>query len=331
MNLEANEIQQILYDFPKIELSYETMIHKKVYDADMLVATPEGKKCFAWFTSYKEHNVCFILDTTENKRITNIQIVLTSFNDTLAFGTILYGTMFKYNKNNCFCIEDLLYYKGQKYSNNTFLEKINTLKYILSNDISQTAITNKYIIFGLPLMSRDFNTLIKEIEFLPYKINHIKYRYFTNPKILYIKYFKPGANYNSNANDRNYNGTANDRNGISNSTTVFKITPHVQNDIYNLFIYKNGKEEFYDIAYIPDYKTSVMMNKLFRNIKENANLDTLEESDDEEEFENEGIDKFVYLNRSFKMNCQYNQKFKKWYPVSVCVPFFQAHTLLKKG
>jgi hypothetical protein len=312
MNIEDREIQQILYDFPKIELSYETMIHKKVYDADMLVAIPEGKKCFTWFTSYKEQNVCFILETTENKRITNIQIVLTSFNDTLAYGTILYGTMFKYNKNNCFCIEDLLHYKGQKYSNKSFLEKINMLKYILTNDISQMAITDKYIIFGIPLMSQDFNTLIKDIECLPYKIIQIKYRYFNNSKILYIKYFKPRATFNNNAiqiyNDQNYN---------KNATTVFTITPNIQNDIYNLFIYKNGKEEFYDIAYIPDYKTSVMMNTLFRNIKENSSLDKLEESDDEEEFENEKIDKFVYLNRSFKMNCHYNQKFKKWYPISL--------------
>ena len=41
--------------------------------------------------------------------------------------------------------------------------------------------------------------------------------------------------------------------------------------------------DYFDIAYIPDYKTSVFMNSLFRNIKENINLDYLEESDDEEE------------------------------------------------
>jgi hypothetical protein len=80
----------------------------------------------------------------------------------------------------------------------------------------------------------------------------------------------------------------------------------------------NGKtEKFYDTAYIPNYTTSVMMNKLFRNIKENENLDKLEESDDEEEFENENIDKFVYLEKVYPMVCKYNYKFKKWYPVSI--------------
>jgi hypothetical protein len=59
------------------------------------------------------------------------------------------------------------------------------------------------------------------------------------------------------------------------------------------------------------------MNRLFRNIKENQNLDALEESDDETEFQNENDDKFVFLDKSFKMNCVYNPKFKKWMPVSL--------------
>jgi hypothetical protein len=95
------------------------------------------------------------------------------------------------------------------------------------------------------------------------------------------------------------------------------VKPEIQNDIYNLYIYKNGNEEYYDTACIQEYTTSVMMNRLFRNIKENQNLDALEESDDETEFQNEKEDKFVFLDKSFKMHCTYNVKFKKWTPVSV--------------
>jgi hypothetical protein len=58
-----------------------------------------------------------------------------------------------------------------------------------------------------------------------------------------------------------------------------------------------------------------MMNNLFRNIKENANLDALEESDDEEEFENDREDKFVYLERVYNIVCEFNFKFKKWTPL----------------
>lgn len=99
--------------------------------------------------------------------------------------------------------------------------------------------------------------------------------------------------------------------------SIFKITADIEPDIYNLFIYKDGTEVFYDIAFIPNYNTSVMMNKLFRKIKENDNLDAIEESDDEEEFQNNKEDKYVYLDISFKMNCEYNSKFKRWIPVSL--------------
>jgi hypothetical protein len=102
---------------------------------------------------------------------------------------------------------------------------------------------------------------------------------------------------------------------------VFFIKPDLQNDIY--YLYQSSTTNFdvisKEIAHIPDYKTSVLMNTLFRNIKENSNLDSLEESDEEEEFENIQIDKFVDLNKIIKMRCIFNYKFKKWVPVSVVV------------
>ena len=57
------------------------------------------------------------------------------------------------------------------------------------------------------------------------------------------------------------------------------------------------------------------MNKLFRNIKENENLDTLEESDDENEFENNNPNKFVDLNKNYNIVCSFCNKFKKWVPL----------------
>jgi hypothetical protein len=93
--------------------------------------------------------------------------------------------------------------------------------------------------------------------------------------------------------------------------SVLIVKPDIQNDIYHLY----EGDKYHSVALIPDYKTSVMMNKLFRNIKENANLDALEESDNEDEFEDERDDRFVFLDKSYKMVCAYNYKFKKWAPV----------------
>jgi hypothetical protein len=57
------------------------------------------------------------------------------------------------------------------------------------------------------------------------------------------------------------------------------------------------------------------MNKLFRDIKENDNLDRLEESDNEEEFEDIREDKYVDLERHHLLTCTYVRKFRLWRPV----------------
>jgi hypothetical protein len=72
---------------------------------------------------------------------------------------------------------------------------------------------------------------------------------------------------------------------------------------------------YYGPAAIPDYHTSVLMNGIFRKIKENRNLDYIEESDDEDEFENTDENRFVDLEKRELMECIFNHKFKKWVPL----------------
>jgi hypothetical protein len=100
--------------------------------------------------------------------------------------------------------------------------------------------------------------------------------------------------------------------------TVFRVMADLQFDIYHLFAYgKDNVPIYYNIAYIPNYKTSVMMNGLFRNIRENKNLDCIEESDDEEDFQNMNIDKYVHMEKVLLMECVFNNKFKRWTPMRV--------------
>ena len=303
--LSEQDIKLVLKNFPKFELCYEIITHKKVLGSSVILAIPEGKKCFTWFTNYKNDNVCFLLEVNENKNIVDVKSITTGFNDKLSLGTIFYGTLFKHKNNNCFCIEDIYYYAGKSCYNLPYLSKLERLNEIFKNEISQVALNNKFTIFGLPLIVNDLQLMFNEIPLLPYKVSMIKFRFFENKnakKILTMKYFKPG--------------TKNQENNFK-KEAIFKITADIEPDIYNLFLDKNGVEEYYDIAFVPDYKTSVMMNKLFRNIKENDNLDAIEESDNEEEFEDSREDKYVYLDRSFKMKCEYNNKFKRWVPISL--------------
>jgi hypothetical protein len=132
------------------------------------------------------------------------------------------------------------------------------------------------------------------------------------------KYVEKSNDYSNNSNNNNNNINNNNK-----KYKVFIVSADIQNDIYNLVDPDHDDSSNYTIANkliasIPDYKTSVFMNALFRNIKENRSLDALEESDDEDEFENTNIDKFVDLTKKIKMKCSFNYKFKKWTPVE-CV------------
>jgi len=314
------DIPTILKDFPNVELSYETAVHKKVHQCDLLFAIPEGKKYFAWFTVYKENNVCFLLEIGDRKQIIHVSIATTSFKDELSYGTILYGTLFKYNNDSCFSVENILCYKGTLLPKHNFLNKLQILNHVLKNEISQMTLHDKYVIFALPFfkIGNDFNQLLNEIEVLPYKIKTIQFIKINDTKshqIFSMNYFKPGYQYKNNSNQIYH--------------AIFKVVPDIQNDIYHLYLYNNGNYEFYDLAHIPDYKTSVFMNQIFRKIKENVNLDALEESDSESEFESERLDKFVYLDKTFKMNCIYNHKFKKWTPLSLAK--YNEKVITKKG
>lgn len=350
--LSDQDCKLILNNFPKFELCYEIITHKKVYDSNVVMAIPEGNKCLVWFTTYKNNNVCFLLDIEYNDSIntrtnklaknTKIRIINTGFDDelSLALGTIFYGTFILDNNVSYFYTEDIYYYKGKTCNNLTYLNKLGLLKNIFEHELSQIPISNNYTIFGLPLMTDNLNSLLNSVQMLPHKISCFKFRYFESLKSKKINLMKYDTRNDTKTNNdtmtRNDIKTRNDvkinndtmtRNDIYDKKqkhnrhfvlkAIFKITPDIEPDIYNLFIDKNGKEEYYDIAFISDYKTSVMMNNLFRNIKENNNLDSIEESDTEEEFEDNRDDKYVYLDRTFKMNCEYNPKFRRWFPVSL--------------
>jgi hypothetical protein len=73
-------------------------------------------------------------------------------------------------------------------------------------------------------------------------------------------------------------------------------------------------------AHVGDYKTSVLLNSIFRTVRENASLDAAEESEDEEVFQaSQQMHIEGYISSSSPperaMICTYNYKFKRWVPL----------------
>ncbi len=305
MLISKEDTSKILSGFPSIELSYEKVAHKKVYNSNIVLAIPEGEKCYVWFTKENNKSVCLKMKIT-NKNIVEIKKMQIKFNYDISHnnGTILYGTSFQYGSTPCFCVEDICYYKNKYVYGKRYDEKINIIYDLLTQSLFQK--NNNDFVMGLPVMDKNFYTLLKKIQDLPYNIKTLQFRFFQqNTDIFNMKYFKPNVNKINNNTNKEI------------TKKIFKVVPDIQNDIYHLYKEENNEEVYFDLAFIPNYETSKYMNKLFRNIKENDNLDALEESDDEDEFENEKEDKYVFLDKSYKMLCSYNHKFSKWVPIKV--------------
>ena len=340
--------------FPKIKFSYESKPDKKVSqnnhqnnikdssDKDnVYFIIPTGKKFLVWF----KNNECLFLELNNERQITTItkKFVSRMFpNDTILYGTHFFNRISKERSTSMeyyFTIENIHYYDGINLDMMTVFEKLEKINCILKSNEKQQHFS---VEIGLPHISTSIK-VASEIKplYSAYCIQKKNCKNASNEvqTVFYYNYKKSSSPLSSSpiapivatvatvatvvtntipkpisAFNKSNNG-----NNRNNRCKIFMIRADIQNDVYHLSELdssSNDSNANENIASIPDYKTSVMMNYLFRNIKENKSLDALEESDDEDEFENVNLDKFVDLSKKIKMNCVYNYKFKKWTPIS---------------
>lgn len=298
MNLNHHNQSQLIKRLPDLKLPYDN-IHKKVF-SDLYVLIPKGKKHIVWFTYFQDKRVCIFIEVTlgGQKKINEIFIVPQCYEKKLVLGTIFFGTVFNIDKKKYYSIENIHYYKGKNIENNNEKYKLSLIKNILEKELKSCFLTNKGICMAMPIIESKFENCIETAKLLTYNIYSIQ-------------------NRNLHGKNVNYSSSLYKKFDEDITSKIFMVKAQIQNDVYDLYYYNNGSLEKYEIAYIPDYKTSTMMNNIFRKIKENINLDALEESDDEEEFENINEDKFVDLNKCVKMECIFNKKFNKFVPIKI--------------
>jgi len=340
MELSQQQLHAILARFPIFELSYETLTHKKVpSNYDICLAVPSGRKYFLWCTFYKNRDVCYLMELNKEKRVIRATVIQTQLPRQCFIGTILYGSLVREETERntgktvspFFIIEDIYTYRGVPYKQVCFADKMFIFRDLFTEmSIShQNGKLDEYMSIYLPFIWRSTATAPE----FPYSVHHIQYRdcyhicpYLNvlhgllepiskiNPSTLKIpdshvskyilEYTKPQYKY----------------------PAVFRVMADIQYDIYHLYACGPSPESqpaskrsfvYYDMAYIPNYKKSVLMNGLFRNIRENQNLDYIEESDDEEDFEDTRVDKYVDLKKELFMECSFHTKFKRWVPIRV--------------
>ena len=323
-------MNDILTQYPKLEFSYETITHKKIPSYyDICLAIPHAKKCVIWFTFHEGRNKCVLIELNRAKAFSNVEVIKESFVlNPLYLGTIVFGSLIQNKIDSLFIVEDILMHEGTVLNKMVFGEKIGLIEIFLKVQKSLCYEEKPPISFYLPVFWKSHTNndeTIVPYELISYPLHHIQYRSLTSivPHLNFIPnndmvVVKP---ITSKIVPRTQKKTMNNRHNSREQTkyiTTFVIKADSQTDVYNLYAYdEQRKLNLYDVAYIPNCKSSVYMNSLFRNIKENYNLDLIEESDDEDDFEDVREDKYVDTNLEIVMDCVYHTKFKRWVPIKV--------------
>ena len=312
----------------------------------MYAVIPKGKKCALWFT----HGQCWMFQIAKRPYQPQMQMQMqmqqqpkqlqaVAFDDVRMLpmpcmddawyqgdGTILYGTCMTDKKR--FSVENVHCFCGVKQPNdgsmNRFIQLFDSLKQC------QLELPLR---FFMPIMHSSFGAALNDaLTITSYDVFCIQHRFLqrgcTEYKNLLMHLAEQSPQLLSRAPTQSFfpkqshaTNAAPEKKVMTNTMTpnahktplrrTFVIKPDVQNDIY--YVLHGNDDPITDntmIAHIPNYKVSVMMNSIFRNIKENRNLDALEESDDEDEPDTYVLD----ANKCVRMTCIFNHRFKRWQP-----------------
>lgn len=332
-------MDKLIYKLPEFELSYETISHRKVSPLyNICLAIPVGKKAFAWFTTTESgDNICVMYELNKEKRIVKTEQLKVEFDAELSLGTILYVTcIFDESRNiQFFVIEDIFYFKATSLRRSIMHEKLLVLEDLMAS-IDRT---NNNFVFMLPAIWKFVASGTEYPAVVPsqfsgqiaYNVHHIQYR-STAEIMPFLNVFINNNNSIKKTMAAGGGGTVPTVAPDPRFTqfnmdfskpqykyaTIFQVSADIQYDIYHLYAYGKHKSlVYYNVAYVPNYKSSVYLNGLFRNIRENRNLDYIEESDDEDDFQNTKEDKYVDVEKTLLMECIFHNKFKKWIPIRV--------------
>ena len=346
-------MEYLLRRFPTNEarLAYETTIPttKQISktDYDICFAIPYGKKAFLWHTFDGDRKVAVLIEMNRENTFGSISDLPfdPKKNRDFELGTIVSGVIYEEETrkeeehNKVFVVDDIHMYRGHQITRKTFREKSGYLFDFLQNQH-----------YDLPIVLPVFwNTDSSSREDIPYTVRHYQYRSSSRilPHLCMSIIKKPGSGIvplavpsvrpppsflenepthsitQSQLIKRRYqmNWRFDFSKPAYRKTAFFYVRADTMFDVYFLGTMTMDRQEktivYCQNALVLNYKTSVFLNGIFRNIRENANIDAIEESDDEDDFEDVRENKYVDLEKEVVMECSFHYKFKKWMPFRV--------------
>jgi len=341
----------------QLKLCYDAQNHNKVFQEKekdpacmFLPRIQEGvcEPCLLWFTFYRNKHIVLLFhgiqegfdvstrafqpfESWKGHQTTRIESLFFDFSLTQGNGTLLQGCLV--HAHNFFAVENVLLYEGNQTGPRAFVDLCCTL-FPRKIAVRRNYEKNNILHVGLPYIMGAKERVDINLPSLPYEYEEwVQGRRveegqmdalasapgFAMPRSVRLP-LRNSVPMRNSIQTQNLEPTKPTPKPVQvqaqTYTKTFMVKPDIQNDIYHLYTH-DAQKKYIGVALIPDYKTSVFMNRHFRNIKENANLDALEESDDEEEFENCQEDKYVFLDKALLMKCSFHSKFKKYVPIEL--------------
>ena len=311
-NIVNSEAKQYIID---LLLKYDVKINdkrayilnnKSVYFLEktqhIISIKSSGTNYYLFFTNINNTNYCFYIDRKIKQGYTLPRIISVKyrFDDIIFQDTLIDGELIKNDENYwMFLINDMLIYKGKKLECNIvnrFNKIYEMLKthYLIDKNIDICPILVKKL-----FLYNNYDFLITQfIPSLPYKTKGL---YFNTLNTKHANQLYIFNNENKRENVIPYNNKKNekiDKENIvnDNSKMIFKIIKTNQTEIYDLYCRINNQDKLtkYNVACIPNLKASKFIKKLLSN----------------------NLQAYVF--------CKFNQKFKKWEPISSCPNSFDT-------
>ena len=284
---------------PPFELSYALERHRKVAP-DVFMVAPRGERVLVWFCSAEGEDACYLFRLDRHGRPCTHAREQACFSHSLCAGTLLYGVLQSAaeGEGRRVVCEDVLWAKGERVERQPLNRKIGVLEEVFCRGLARPP-SDRYLDIALPIWTESLELATRIAAQSPYPCRGVFGYSLRLPGLRPLELESRAPVAAPRALDR----------------AVLVAQAASGPDAYVLSA--QGPDALVPIgrASIPSLKASVMMNGLLRKIKENSNLDLLEESDSDGEFEDVSEGRHVHRERRVIMRCAYNGRHGAWEPV----------------
>ncbi len=282
---------------PEFELSYGLDRHSKVAP-DAFMLAPRGQRVIVAFVTVGEDDVCYLCQLNRHHKVCKRERILASFSRDLCSGTILYGV--RLGDTNSVVVEDILRWRGNPVARENLLAKARLFRDLFGRHLGACP-SVRYLDITLPVWVDSAEEAQRSVPSLAYQCRAIL-GFSTRARGLRpLQVIQPSRGAPPTP---------------ERATLTFIAKAETTQDTYTLSaVDKAGGLAPIGRAAVPSLRCSMLMNNLFRSIKENSNLDLLEESDSDDEFEQVGEDKHVDTQKEVAMVCEFRPRFSAWEPV----------------